>query len=95
MARNTETLRNTRDTFAESASTLGQDIREVRDAAKRVATDSMGAMRETAHQFVDDGRSRVRALGDDVQAKVQAQPIKSLLIAAGVGALIGALFLRR
>lgn len=95
MASNSQTKRDARDTIADRASTITKDFHEVGDAAKRIATDSVDALRETANQYLDEGRSRARHLGDNVQAKVQEQPVKSLLIAAGLGFLLGAIWIRR
>jgi ElaB/YqjD/DUF883 family membrane-anchored ribosome-binding protein len=95
MANNSSTKRVVRETLADRASTIAQDFHEVGDAARRIATDSVEAMRETAHECLDEGRDRARHLGDSVQAKVQEQPVKALLIAAGLGFLLGAFWTRR
>ena len=95
MTTNSHTKRAARDTVADRASAITKDFHEVGDAAKRIATDSVEALRETANQYLDQGRSRARELGDSVQTRVQEKPVKSLLIAAGLGFLLGALWIRR
>ncbi len=95
MASKSHTKRHDVDTVANRASTIAKDFHEVGDAAKRIATDSVGALSDTAHQYLDEGRSHARHVGDDIQARVQEQPVKSLLIAAGLGFLLGALWIRR
>jgi ElaB/YqjD/DUF883 family membrane-anchored ribosome-binding protein len=72
-----------------------KDVHDVRDAAKRIATDGAEAIRETAHHYLDEGRSRVQHLGENVQSKVEEQPLKALLLAAGIGFLVGAIWTRR
>ncbi len=95
MAGNSHSKRRSVDTVADRASTIAKDFHEVGGAAKRIATDSVDALRETAHRYLDEGRSRARHVGDDIQSRVQKQPVKSLLIAAGFGFLLGALWMRR
>ena len=94
MATNSTTKR-TRDTVADRAATVAQDFHEVGDAARQMATHGVAAVRDTAYQYLDEGRSRVRHLGDGVHSKVQDQPLRALLIAAGVGFMLGAIWTRR
>lgn len=62
----------------------------------------MEDIREQAVAVGEDVRELARTAGkaaidqmDPIEEYVREKPIKSLLIAAGVGALIGAVFLRR
>jgi ElaB/YqjD/DUF883 family membrane-anchored ribosome-binding protein len=95
MASNSHAKRTANGRLADHASTIAKDVHKVGDAARRVATDGVDAIRETAHQYLDDGKAQVRQLGDSVQQRVQDQPVKSLLIAAGIGFLLGAIWIRR
>jgi ElaB/YqjD/DUF883 family membrane-anchored ribosome-binding protein len=89
------TKRNTTNGLADHRAAIAQDFHEVGDAAKRIATDGMEAVREAAHQYLDEGRSRARHFGAHLQSKVQDQPVKSLLVAAAIGFLLGACWIRR
>jgi ElaB/YqjD/DUF883 family membrane-anchored ribosome-binding protein len=93
MATQSKTRRRSDDT--DHAATLARDFHDVGDAAKRIATDSVDALRGTTQQYLDEGRSRARRVGQSVQEKVQEEPVKALLIAAGLGFLLGALWIRR
>jgi ElaB/YqjD/DUF883 family membrane-anchored ribosome-binding protein len=84
-----------RDDIAEHASTISKDLQEAGKAARQMATDRADALRETANEYLDEGRVRMRELSDTVQHRVQQQPIQSLLIAAAAGFLLGALWVRR
>lgn len=84
-----------REGISERASAVAKDFQDVSTATRRMATDSVDALRQTANDLVDEGRTRARDVGEAVQAKVQEQPVKSMLIAAGVGFLVGVLFGRR
>jgi ElaB/YqjD/DUF883 family membrane-anchored ribosome-binding protein len=95
MATNSHAKRHPSDRLADRAATIAKDVQEVGDAAKRVAADGVDAIRETAHQYLAEGQSRVRHLGGSIQERVQDQPVKALLIAAGIGFLLGAIWIRR
>ena len=60
-----------------------------------MASNGVDALRETANKYLDEGRTRVRELGETVQSRVQEQPMKSILIATAVGFLLGILWRRR
>jgi ElaB/YqjD/DUF883 family membrane-anchored ribosome-binding protein len=95
MAAQSRTKRTTTNGLAAHRATIAQDFNEVGDAAKRVATDSVEAVRDTANQYLEQGRSRAKSIGESMQSKVQEQPVKSLLIASAVGFLLGAFWIRR
>lgn len=83
------------DEATDHAANLVKDFHEVGDAAKRIATDGVEALRGTANDYLDRGRSGARRVSERVQGKVQDEPVKALLIAAGLGFLLGALWIRR
>jgi ElaB/YqjD/DUF883 family membrane-anchored ribosome-binding protein len=89
------TVRSMRDDVSEQASTLAKDFQEAGATAKRMAGDSVEALRETANEYLDEGRARVRELGDTVQTRIQEQPMTSILVATAVGFLLGVLWVRR
>jgi len=84
-----------REEISEQAASIGKDLQEAGRDAQRMAADRMEALRETATEYMDQGRNRVRELGETVQHRVQEQPLKSVLIAAAVGFLLGAICVRR
>jgi ElaB/YqjD/DUF883 family membrane-anchored ribosome-binding protein len=95
MARHTQSTPTKRDAIVRRAATVAQDFREMGDAARQIADDSVGALRETASDLFDEGRDRARNVSHIVQKKVQDRPMKSLLVAAGFGFLVGLIFWRR
>ena len=84
-----------REHASDGAATLKQGIHDVGTAARQMAADRMEEMRDRAGHFVDEGRERIRNAADTVQSRVQDRPVKSLLIAAGIGFLLGAWWMRR
>lgn len=95
MATNSTIKRASPDTVADRAATVARDCRDIGDAAKQMAADSVAAVRDTAYQYFDEGRSHVRHLSTGVQSQIQERPLKAILIAAGVGFLLGAIWTRR
>jgi ElaB/YqjD/DUF883 family membrane-anchored ribosome-binding protein len=81
--------------LAEKASNVTKDLQEMGAATRRMASESVESLRETANQYLDEGRDRVRELSETVQHRVQDQPMMSILIATAVGFLLGVLWVRR
>jgi ElaB/YqjD/DUF883 family membrane-anchored ribosome-binding protein len=84
-----------REAISERASAVAKDFQDVRSATKQMATDSVDALRCTANDLLDEGRAKARELGQNVQSKVQEKPVKSVLIAAAIGFLLGVFWKRR
>ncbi len=90
-----------RDTsLAEHTSKVVDDVRELGSAAMASASDALGAAkqkgseavdhaRERGQQLMEKGRAGVERSRDQMMECVAENPFKSVLIAAGVGALIG------
>ncbi len=53
------------------------------------------ALRQSAREYLTKGKEKAMELEEGFEGVVQEHPIRSILIAAGVGALIGALICRR
>lgn len=94
MAGNSTTKRRS-NTIADRAAAVADDFHEVGDAARQMAKDSVSAVRDTAMQYLDESRSRVQRLSDEIESRVTERPMKSLLVAAGIGFLLGAIWTRR
>jgi X-X-X-Leu-X-X-Gly heptad repeat protein len=79
----------------EELPTITEGLQTAADAAKRLASGSVDAVRDTASDFIDQGRAKAQEVSESMGTHVREQPGKSVLIAAGVGFLIGMLFARR
>jgi len=102
----TKTKSATNNKLTAKTAQISDDIHEMGDAARRIAGGSVDALRETAQDYYergqsraqslyDQGQSRARNLGENMKSKVQDQPMKSLLIAAGIGFIAACLFRRK
>jgi ElaB/YqjD/DUF883 family membrane-anchored ribosome-binding protein len=88
-------VRSKRSDVAEQASNVAKDIQDMGASARRMAGDSMEALRDYANEYLDEGRAKVRELGDTVSTRIQEQPMTSILVATAVGFLLGVLWVRR
>ena len=84
-----------RERMSEQASAAAKNVQDVGAKAREMASESVDSLRETANQYLDEGRQRVRELGDTVQHRVQDRPMTSILIATAIGFLLGVLWVRR
>ncbi len=86
----------------ETASNIRQKAGEAMDtahnaasSAKQMAQDGMSQLQDTAADCYRQGRSRAEAVWKTLEEEVQQRPFRAVLIAAGCGLLVGALFTRR
>jgi ElaB/YqjD/DUF883 family membrane-anchored ribosome-binding protein len=75
--------------------TIAEGLQTTTSAVKRLASESVGAVRDTANDFLDQGKAKVHEIGDTLETRVREEPMKSVLIAAGLGFVIGLFFWRR
>jgi len=73
---------------------IGQDVRELGKEAQRTAGDQMECLSETANEYIERGREEAMQLAGSLEHKIREQPVQSVLVAAGIGFLFGALWLR-
>ena len=85
----------TAEQLKEKASQVGQDLREIGGQVRDVAREQYDRLRHSANEYYEQGRQTAREWQENVETYVQEQPVKSLLIAAGVGVLVGLLLKRR
>lgn len=79
----------------DKAREVQQNLRDLGAAARHTAEESFCAAREKASEYVAEGRNQAVALSHTVEQQIRQQPMRAILIAAGVGFLIGACFMRR
>ena len=69
---------------------------------QKMGNDAVGALkdgyddlRETASDYVDEGRSRLQSMERQFESRVKERPIATVLIALGAGFFAGLLYSRR
>ena len=84
-----------RDELRRQIDQLGKDLKELKDAAQRTAMRKLGDVSRATGEFVEGRKERARELEDELVNAIRDAPLKSLLIAAGLGLLLGACWSRR
>jgi len=73
---------------------LGSDVKNLGNAAVTSANEALQDVRKKGTEALEHGREKVTDARGGLEHYVQSNPLKSLLMAAGAGALIS-LFMRR
>ncbi len=84
---------NPRD-IRETAQQVGQNLRDMGSQVREAAQQGYEQVRQQASEYYEQGRERAREIQQSLEQYVQEKPIQSLLIAAGVGMLLGILWKR-
>ena len=81
---------NLRDT----AGQVGENIRNLGSQVRDQATQQYDQLRNQATEYYEQGRQRAMEMEQSLEQYVQEKPIQALLMAAGVGMLLGILWKR-
>lgn len=79
--------------FRKSATQLADDMKRVGDALKTLAGDSLDNVQGKLMRLYGEGRDRYNEAEGRFESKIRADPLKAVLIAAGVGFVLA--YLRR
>ena len=78
-----------RHDVAQLAETMSQLVQHQTAAVGVRAASAFGEVRDRIGSTAADARSRVRAAGDDLEGSIERHPVAALLIAFGVGLVLG------
>lgn len=93
MARGNETKAAASD-LRDSAAQVGENLREMGSQVRQQATEQYDKLRDQASDYYARGRERAMEMEQSLEQYVQEKPIQALLLAAGVGMLLGLLWKR-
>jgi len=79
----------------EQATAVKDDVRELGRLTKEVSQEKLREAKDAAGEYVTKGREKAGELEDSVVTYVRGNPVKSVLMAAGAGALLAFLLSRR
>jgi ElaB/YqjD/DUF883 family membrane-anchored ribosome-binding protein len=80
---------------AKTPRTLAEDLQELGGMAREMATEKVEQVRSNVASCANEGRERVRSVEHSIEEYIREQPLKSMLIATGVGLLLGRFWMRR
>src|SRR3954465_3471690 len=78
----------------ETAGQVGENLRNLGSQARDTATQQYEQLRQQAGDYYEQGRQRAQEMEQNLEQYVQEKPIQALLMAAGVGLLLGILWKR-
>jgi ElaB/YqjD/DUF883 family membrane-anchored ribosome-binding protein len=80
--------------IGQAATQVGQNLREMGTQARDMATERYNQLRDQAQNYYEQGRQRATEWEQGLESYVHEKPIQAVLIAAGVGVLLGLLWKR-
>lgn len=80
--------------LTDSATQVGENLRNLGGQVRDAATERYQQLRDQATNYYDQGRDRAREWEEGLESYVHEKPLQAVLIAAGVGVLLGLLWKR-
>ena len=80
--------------IGQTATQVGQGIRDMGSQVRDMASEKYNTLREQAANYYEQGRERAQEWEQSFESYVKEKPIQAVLIAAGVGVLLGLLWKR-
>lgn len=84
-----------REQAAQLSEAAKEKMQQVGQQARQLAEENFDQFRDSASEYFEQGKHRAMDMERDLEAKIREQPVKSLLVAAGCGLLLGVLLARR
>jgi ElaB/YqjD/DUF883 family membrane-anchored ribosome-binding protein len=84
-------MSTTTDQLGKQAMEVTKDLREMGNIVRDAAQEKVGEVRENASELYAQGRDNVHDLACAVEQFLRERPFQSVLIAAGIGWLLGRL----
>ena len=88
-------MSTTSDRLGAQAKKVSNDLKEMGNIVRDAAQEKLGQVRENATEFYEQGRDKIHGVGSTFEQYVRERPVKSVLIAAGIGLLFGRFWMRR
>ena len=82
-------MSTTTDRLGKQANEVKKCLQETGGIARDVAREELGQLREQASGYYEQGRDKAQGVVSAVEQYVGQRPLQSVLIAAGVGLLLG------
>ena len=83
------------DHVRDKAAEVTEQVREIGHKVRDAATGTYGQVRDQAAGYVNQGRETAEEWEKSLETYVQEKPLQAVLLAAGVGLLVGLLWKRR
>ena len=87
--------RRANDRLGRKARTVTQDIQELGGMAREMTREKVEQLQTGVADYAKEGREKIRQVEHGIEQYIREQPLKSMLIATGVGMLLGRFWMRR
>ena len=87
--------RSASDRLGKQARKVTDDLQKLGGIAGDAAQEKLGQLRDNASDYYEERREEVHQVERGFEQFIREQPIKSILIAAGVGLVLGRFWMRR
>jgi ElaB/YqjD/DUF883 family membrane-anchored ribosome-binding protein len=74
---------------------IKQNVQDLGSSARQMAQDQYETLRSSAGDYIEQGRTRAMEMERSLESQIRDQPLKSVLMAAGFGLVLGVLWSRR
>ena len=85
----------TSDRLGAKANAVSNDVKEMGGIVNDAAQEKLEQVRENANEYYQQQRDKVHGTLCTFEQYIRERPVKSVLIAAGVGLLFGRFWMRR
>ena len=88
-------MSTTSERLGAQANELSDDLKDMGGIVRDAAQEKLREVRENATEYYQHGRDNVHGVLCNFEQYVRERPVKSVLIAAGIGLLFGRFWMRR
>ena len=81
--------------FRKKLSALESDLKDLTKISRSLAGDTLGILKSNAGEYYTQGVEKAKSLEQDLELRIKESPIKALLVAIGLGFLVGLILRRR
>ena len=74
---------------------IKQNMQDLGSSARQMASEQYDSLRTSATDYIEQGRARAMDMEQSLESQIRDQPLKSVLMAAGFGLILGVLWSRR
>jgi len=85
---------NQGQSVTEQAQQVGQNLRDLGGQVRDAAREKYDQLSDQAQDYYQQGRQKAQEWEEGLESYIQEKPLQSVLIAAGVGVLLGLLWKR-
>ena len=88
-------MSNTSDQLGKQAKEVTEDLQEMGETVRDAAQEKLGQVGEKAAEYCEQAQDKVHGVACACEQFVRERPLRSVLMAAGIGWLLGRFWKRR